>query len=401
MKILTFSTLFPNAAKPHHGIFTETTLRHQLATGELEARVVAPVPWFPLTHEKFGDYHLLARAPATETRIGVDVHHPRYVAVPRLSMYMTPFTIAHAAKPVIGRMLDEGFDFDVIDAHYFYPDGVAAAMLARYFRKPLVISALGTDINLIPRYAIPRRMILWAGAQAAAMISVCDALKNEMIRLGLDGRRITTLRNGVDLDLFGPIAREAARERLGLRGFTLLSVGHLEPRKGHQHVISALAKLPAVRLMIAGSGPDLQKLQRHARSIGVADRVEFLGPLPQAQLREYYGAADALVLASSREGWANVLLEAMACGTPVVASDIWGTPEVVRTPAAGVLMPDVSADGVADGVRRLRADYPAHAATRAYAERFSWHDTTRGQLRLFQQAARRSVTIDAVLPCRT
>lgn len=401
MKILTFSTLFPNAAKPHHGIFTETTLRHQLATGEIHARVVAPVPWFPFTHEKFGQYNLLARAPKTEVRLGVEVHHPRYLAVPRMSMYMTPFTIAHTARATIGRMLDEGYDFDVIDAHYFYPDGVAAALLGRYFRKPVVISALGTDINLIPRHAIPRRMILWAGTQAAAMISVCDALKNEMIRLGLDGRRITMLRNGVDLNLFQPINRAASRERLGLRDFTLLSVGHLEPRKGHIHVISALADLPDVRLMIAGSGPDLHKLRSHSLAIGVADRVDFLGPRSQACLREYYGAADALVLASSREGWANVLLEAMACGTPVVATDIWGTPEVVRTAAAGVLMSGVSPCAVVDGVRRLRANYPSHAATRAYAQRFSWDDTTRGQLQLFQQAAQRPVTLGAILPCQT
>lgn len=397
MKILTFTTLFPNAAKPHHGIFTETSLRHQLATGEMTAKVVAPVPWFPFTHRMFAQYATMAKAPEVETRIGVEVYHPRYAVLPKMGMRITPFSLAYSAKATIGRLLDEGYDFDVIDAHYFYPDGVAAIMLGKYFRKPVVISALGTDINLIPSYPFGRRMIRWAGDQSASMITVCEALRTEMIGLGMDGNRITTLRNGVDLELFKPVERDAMRKLLGLDGFTLLSVGHLDPRKGHDLIISALPSLPDVRLLIAGSGPEMKKLQELARNIGVADRVAFLGAMPQEQLRNYYGVADALVLASSREGWANVLLEAMACGTPVVATNVWGTPEVVQTPVAGVLMSSRTAHGVAMGVRQLRARYPDRAATRAYAEGFSWASTTRGQIRLFQQAASPAAPVAAEL----
>jgi teichuronic acid biosynthesis glycosyltransferase TuaC len=256
MKILTFITLFPNAAKPHHGIFTECTLRRQLATGELEAKVVAPVPWFPFENAKFGHYGVFAKAPKVETRIGIEVCHPRYAVLPKFGMSVTPFSLAHSSKATIGRLLDEGHDFDLIDSHYFYPDGVAAVMLGKYFRKPVVISALGTDINLILQYSIPRRMIRWAGENSAAMIAVCEALKTEMIKFGMDGQRISTLRNGVDLDLFHPVDREATRGKLGLEAFTILSVGYLEPRKGHDLTIAALSKLPDVQLMIAGSGPD-------------------------------------------------------------------------------------------------------------------------------------------------
>jgi len=386
-RVLTFSTLFPNAAKPHHGIFTETTLRHQLASGDIEAKVIAPVPWFPFTHARFGRYQEFARAPKAETRIGIDVFHPRYLAIPRMNMYLAPFSMAQCAKPVIGRLLDEGYDFDVIDAHYFYPDGVAAAMLGKYFAKPVVISALGSDINLILKDRIARKMMLWAGTQAAAMITVCQSLKTTMVEAGMNAADITPLRNGVDLDLFKPVARDTVRRMLDIDGFTLLSVGHLVENKGHQHVIAALAELPGVNLMIAGSGPERKALEAQARLCGVAGRVRFLGPLAQDRLREYYGAADALVLASSREGWANVLLESMACGTPVIASAVGGTPEVVCSPAAGVLMPGWTAHHVAEGVRQLRAHYPDHAATRAYAEAFGWEDTTQGQIRLFRQAA--------------
>ena len=379
MKILTFSTLFPNAEKPGHGIFVETRLRHLVASGEVESRVVAPIPWFPSTHPRFGNWARFAKAPRQEVRHGIAVSHPRYPVIPKIGMNLAPALLAQAAKPAIARLIDEGFDFDLIDAHYFYPDGVAAAMLGRYFNKPLVITARGSDITLFPQYALPRKMITWAAKRADAVITVCNALRDEVVALGVEADRVVSLRNGVDLNLFRPT------ERTPNAMFTLLAVGHLVPVKAQDLIIGALSLLPDVRLVLAGDGPDREKLENLARELKVADRVTFLGAVPQAQLRDHYGAADALVLSSSREGWANVLLESMACGTPVVASRVYGTPEVVAAPDAGVLMGERSYQGVADAVNALRANYPDRGATRRYAERFSWDDTTNGQLRLFEQ----------------
>ena len=385
MRILTFSTLFPNVAQNHHGIFTETTLRHQLATAEIQATVVAPVPWFPSKSRMFGRYSAYAGIPHLEQRLGVDVHHPRYFIPPKIGMNIAPFSLAKAALPVMKKIAATD-GFDLIDAHYFYPDGVAATLLGIYFKKPVIVSALGTDINLIPQYPLARSMIRWAGARSSAMITVCDALKREMIDLGMDGRKIHSLRNGVDLKIFYPVDKSSARLTLGLHNFTILSVGHLDPRKGHDRTISALRYLPGIDLIIVGGGVEKTQLQKLAISEGVHDRVKFVEPIRQAELRLYYCACDALVLASSREGWANVLLEAMACGTPVVASNVWGTPEVVQSPAAGVLLAENSPIGIADGVQRLRHHYPARTATREYAESFSWDTTTAGQLSLFRHA---------------
>lgn len=384
MKILTFTTLFPNQVKPNHAIFVETRLRHLVASGQVEARVVAPVPWFPFTGKRFGQYGDFARVPAHEERFGLPVLHPRYPVIPKVGMNLAPALLANAAKATVGRMLDEGYDFDLIDAHYFYPDGVAALKLGQHFNKPVVITARGSDISLIPNFAKPRKMIQWAAANAAAVITVCDALKTELVALGADPARITPLRNGVDLQRFRQGERAALRRELGMDGFTLLSVGHLVELKGHDLAIGALPQLAGVNLLIAGSGVELPRLQALARELKVEERVRFLGAVPQPELPRYYGAADALVLASSREGWANVLLESMACGTPVVASRVWGTPEVVAAPAAGVLMRERSRQGVADAVNALRADYPAHDDTRRYAEQFSWDSTTAGQLTLFK-----------------
>ena len=292
------------------------------------------------------------------------------------------------ARRALRKIIADGYDFDLIDAHYFYPDGVAAVMLGRHFRKPVTITARGTDINLIPQYAAPRRMILWAAEQAAGLITVCQALKDSLVELGIAEDRVRVLRNGVDLALFRPGDREAARRRFDLEQPTMLSVGYLIPRKGHDIVIKALPNLPEMRLLIAGDGPDEGDLRSLADRLGVADRVRFLGRVPHERLAELYTAADILVLASSREGWANVLLEAMACGTPVVASNVWGTPEVVATPAAGRLMAERTPEALAASVREVFADPPDRAATRTYAEGFSWDATTEGQIELFDQIIR-------------
>lgn len=391
MKLLTFSTLFPNTEQPNHGIFVETRLRYLLASGKVESRVVAPVPWFPSADPRYGNYARFARVPASEVRHGIEVRHPRFLTIPKVGMEIAPWLMAQGVKPAIGRMIDEGYDFDLIDAHYFYPDGVAAVALGRYFNKPVVVTARGSDISLIPQHRVARKLIQRAAAAADGIITVCNALKTELVQLGVDAHKITPLRNGVDLQRFQPGDRAALRATIGVDGFVLLSVGHLLPVKGHDLAISALPLMDDATLMIAGAGPELARLQALAAQLGVAARVRFLGSVPQTDLPRYYGAADALLLASSREGWANVLLEAMACGTPVVASNVWGTPEVVAAPAAGVLMRERSPRGVADAVAALRADYPAHAATRKYAEGHSWDETTDGQLELFARLVDRTV----------
>jgi glycosyltransferase involved in cell wall biosynthesis len=389
VKILLFSTLYPNAAQPLHGLFVERRLLHVVAAG-VEARVIAPVPWFPLTSPRFGDYATFAKVPTSEIRNGLEVVHPRYPLPPKVGMSAAPVLMALATLPAV-RRVRASFRFDLIDAHYYYPDGVAAALLASWLDVPVTITARGTDINLIPQYRLPRAWIRWAARRSSASIAVCEALRREMVELGIDQERIRVLRNGVDLELFRPLERPAARAELGLGpGRWLLSVGQLIERKGHDLAIRALAELPGWSLIVAGEGPLRRDLEALASGPGLADRVRFAGAVPQSQLPTYYSAVDALVLASSREGWANVLLEAMACGTPVVASPVWGTPEVVAAPEAGVLMAERSAGALAASVKDLLDHYPDRRATRAYAEAYDWAPTTRGQLTLFEQLVGRA-----------
>jgi glycosyltransferase involved in cell wall biosynthesis len=384
IRTLLFSTLYPNAVRPGHGIFVETRLRQLLKSGAVASKVLAPVPWFPFRHPAFGEYGRHAAVPAHETRHGIEVAHPRYFLLPKIGMSSAPFLLARTGLSAARRMIAAGDDFDLIDAHYFYPDGVAAAMIGAALDKPVAITARGSDINLIADYALPRRMILAAARRAAAVVTVSAALRDRLIELGAPGDRIVVLRNGVDLDLFRPADRGVVRQHLGMSGFSLVSVGNLVLSKGHHRAIEALAHMPDVSLYLAGQGPQEQSLRTLAGRLGVAGRTRFLGALPQERLAELYGAADCLVLASDREGWPNVLLEAMACGTPVLAAKVGGVAEIVTGPAAGRLMRGSGAMDIVAGVRALRADPPRRDETRRFAERFGWDATTAGQVSLFR-----------------
>jgi glycosyltransferase involved in cell wall biosynthesis len=386
LRLLTFSTLYPNPAQPNHGVFVENRLRHLVASGAAESTVLAPVPWFP---GRGPDGHPKARfpeIPMRETRHGITVHHPRFLAVPGIGMATNPFALHRTARRTLARLVAKGFVFDAIDAHYLYPDGVAAVWLARDHGVPVVLTARGSDTSLLPHYRIPGWLIRAAIARADALIAVSAALKDGLVSLGAPPAKVTVLRNGVDLDTFRPLPdRAAARAELGFDGPTLLSVGLLIERKRHHLTIEALAALPGHRLVIAGDGPERSALEALAARLGVADRVRLVGSVPHARLPLYYGAADVMVLASSREGWANVLLESLACGTRVVATPAWGSREAVAAPEAGVVIDEASPAAIAAAVGRLLAAPPDRAATRAYAEQFGWDETTAGQLAVFRR----------------
>jgi teichuronic acid biosynthesis glycosyltransferase TuaC len=384
LSVLTITTLYPNPIQPAHGAFVKARLQKLLSSGEVTAEVIAPVPWVP-SWVRYPSVERLHLVPHVRNEGTLTIHHPRYFVVPKIGMNLTPHTLFLALKKQLSTLLASGRRFDLIDAHYFYPDGVAAVWLGQHFDIPVCVTSRGTDLSLIPQYAVPRKMIVDAASRADGLVTVCQALKDRLVELGTIPERITVLRNGVDLERFRPLDRLKARKSFGCTRRTLGSVGLLIKRKGHYHVIRALRSLPDTDLLIVGDGPDRASLEHLATKMGVADRVRFLGLIDNAQLAGAYSAMDALVLASSREGWANVLLEAMACGTPVVASRVWGTPEVVAAPEAGILMATLDAEGVVSAVNRLFNNYPDRNHTRCYAESFSWDATTKGQLILFNQ----------------
>ena len=385
MQILTFTTLYPSATRPQQGIFVETRLRKLVESGTVAARVVAPCPWFPIASARFGEYGVMAQVPRRETRHGIEIEHPRYPLLPKIGMSTAPIAVFAALLPVLRRQIATGRDFALIDAHYFYPDGVAAVLLGRALGRPVVVTARGSDLNLIADFRVPRRWIRWAAAKAEGLVAVSSGLRDRLAALGARPDRVRVLRNGVDLAQFRPGDRAAARRELGLTRPTLLAVGNLVALKRHKLMVEALALLPKTDLVIVGDGPERGAIEAAVRANGVGERVRLLGRLPQERLAQIYQAADLLLLVSTHEGWPNVLLESMACGTPVVVSAIAGVADIVATPAAGRVVAAVTAQRLAAAIGDLLAAPPTRAATRAYAEQFDWQATTDGQIALFRE----------------
>jgi len=385
LEILTFTTLYPSQIRPQHGIFVETRLRKLTESGAVGARVVAPCPWFPFASPRFGHYSLFARQPREEIRYGLHVDYPRYPQLPKIGMSAAPLALFASVLPVLRRQRRGGRDFDLIDAHYFYPDGVAAVLLGRALGRPVVVTARGSDLNLIAEYAIPQGWIRWSARHADGLVAVSRGLKQRLANLGIAEERVHVLRNGVDPALFRPTDRDAARQALGLTRPTLLAVGNLVRLKSHRMMVEALVGLPAVDLVIVGEGPERAAIEALARQRQVADRVRLLGHVPQDRLPDIYSAADLLLLVSTHEGWPNVLLESMACGTPVIASDVDAIADIVAVPEAGRILTGPTPERLAATAREFLGALPARAATRAYAEGFDWQSTTEGQITLFHE----------------
>jgi glycosyltransferase involved in cell wall biosynthesis len=286
--------------------------------------------------------------------------------------------------PLLRRQMRDGQDFDLIDAHYFYPDGVAAVMLGQVVGRPVVITARGDDLDLISTYTVPRKWIQWAARRAAGLITVSNGLKRRLETLGTPSSRVRVLRNGVDLGAFVPQDHEVARRTAGFTRPTLLAVGNLVPKKRHTLIIEALAQLPEVDLVIVGEGPERSRIEALANGLKVGDRVRLLGRRPQESLPALYSAADLLIHPSSREGWPNVLLESIACGTPVVVTDFGGVSDIIGAPEAGRIVREATPACLAEAIRDYLAAPPERGDTRRYAEDFGWESTTTGQIELFE-----------------
>ncbi len=243
-------------------------------------------------------------------------------------------------------MLKKSQNFNLIDAHFGYPDGYAATMLGHWLKLPVTITLRGTETGHANDPA--RRPQLMIGLMRATRIfSVSASLKAIAESLGIPGDRIRVVGNGVDLTKFYPVGRDEARRQLALPldAKILISVGGLVERKGFHRVIACLPALckqfPNLYYLIVGGasaeGNIEAQLRQQTAQLGLQERVRFLGVVPPEQLKISLSAADVFVLATRNEGWANVFLEAMACGLPIVTTQVGGNPEVVCRPDLGTL----------------------------------------------------------------
>ncbi len=388
LRVLTFTSLFPSVARPRHGIFVETRLRHLLAHGGIDARVIAPVPWFPSRAQVFGQYARFAATPRHEVREGgLKVTHPRYWMVPKFGVSFQPDSMARAAAVDILKWQREGWSPELIDAHYLYPDGVAAAILAARFGVPFVMTARGTDVNVLARTPGTAERILWAAERAHAVITVSSRLMESLVEAGVSPARLTVLRNGVDPVVFDIEKSAAARQRLGLPpGRLAACVGNLVPEKGFELAIEALAHEAELALVIVGDGPARAGLEALARRLGMLSRVHFVPTMPQHDLRHLYSAVDLLFLTSWREGWPNVVLEAMACGTPVAAVDVGAVGDMITSSEVGRIVLDRNPASLARAASDILSAASRRERIRLHALQFDWASIAASQIEIMRAA---------------
>ena len=343
--LVVFSALFPSAVRPGAGLFIRERMfrvaRHR------PLAVVSPQPWFPgqsLIRLLRPGYR--PQAPALEMQQGIRVYHPRYLAVPGLLRRFDGWAMALASLALVRRLKRQGAR--LIDAHFTYPDGEAATRLGRWLDLPVTLTLRGTEVPHSKNPAL--RPHLSRTLQAAARVfSVSDSLRCLAIELGADPETTEVVGNGIDTERFHLVSRAAARARFGLpdSAKVLISVGGLVERKGMHRVIEVLPALlkrhPGLHYLIVGGaspeGDNRAELTAQVARLGLGDRVHFLGALPSDELKWPLSASDVFVLATRNEGWANVFLEAMACGLPVVSTDVGGNAEVVCRDELGTIVP--------------------------------------------------------------
>lgn len=380
MNVLTVTSLYPNAAMPNFCVFVKYRMEAFAALPGNALRVVAPVPYVPGFLEGTG-WGKFARVPRAERQGAVEVCHPRYPLLPKVSMQVHWLLLLAGALGAV-RRIQRSFPFELIDSHFIYPDGLAAVALGRLLRVPVVLSARGSDVHEFSHLPTIRPLIRRALRSCDAVISVCGALRDRMVELGAPAEKISVIPNGIDPQLFPLLERAEARAALGLPpdAQIVLSVGALKELKGHHVTIEALegvlASFPRARLHIVGEGPQRPALEAQIAERGLGERVVLVGERPNRELHLWYNAADCFCLASSREGWANVLMESLACGTPVVATNVWGAPEIVTTPEVGLLCAREPGDLAAKLQAALARPWD-RAAIRAHVAGRTWETVGR------------------------
>lgn len=419
MKLLIVTNLFPNAQEPNRSTFN---FQQFSALAKLcELKVTAPVPFFyrpclppprPSPIKGEGDPGKVfppasggpgkdfssasggpgknfpppsmgggrgegrSRLPDREVINGIEVFHPRYLAIPRI------LRITHGPAFLAGiwhtlNLIRRSFDYDAILAAWAYPDAYGTALAAGLLKKKFYVKVQGSDINLAHKYWGRVPMIRWALKQAEKVIAVSRPLKEKLVAMGIPQGRVVVIPNGVNKERFFARDRKECRTRLGLAldKRYVLFVGNLAEVKGCKYLIQAFAKLnvSGASLLIVGDGPLRRELEGLAVELGIADRVLFKGRQPYEDVPLWLNAANVLCLPSLNEGCPNVVLEAMACGTKVVASNVGAVPDIIDAPDKGWLAKPGDPDDLA---RHLRAALDSPGAS-THSQSLSWEENAR------------------------
>ncbi|NIJ17218.1 glycosyltransferase [Sphingobium vermicomposti] len=370
LNVLTLSTLFPDISRPNFGVFVERQARELAGRPDVDVTVVAPIgiPIWPFSLSE--SYDALRSLPPKERWQDLTVYRPVFRTIPKIGARINVANMTRAILPLV-RRLHEQKPFDVIDASFFFPDGPVAQRLSRALGIPYSVKARGADIHYWGARRDTRKLVMRAAEGASGLLAVSNAMRRSMVKLGMEADKIRVHYTGVDLDRFEIADRAAAKDVLGFEGPVILCVGALIPRKGQELLVQALPRLPGVTLLFVGQGQYRRALEKQAEDLAVDRRIGFLGSVPHDRLPRIYAAADVMALPSSSEGLANAWVEALACGTPIVISDVGGARELLDRPEAGQIV-DRDPEAIAAAIGAILYNPPEREAVRDTALRFTW-----------------------------
>jgi len=375
MEVLTITSLFPNNKMPDFGNFIFKRMK-AFSNQINNVTVIAPVPYLPyfIKNRKWESYKEVKKY---EIREGIEVYHPRYPFFPKISMPLHGLFMWLGIQKLAATLCRRK-KIDIIDGHFIYPDGLAAVLTAKTLKMPVVLSARGSDINGYKKLKTIKPLIQYALKGSDKIISVCEGLKADMVEMGIKGEMIKVIPNGIDVRKFAVLGREKMRIKLEIPvgAKIILSVGGLIKRKGFDLLITAFSKViqkdKDLRLYIIGEGPERSSLQKIIDNYRLEKTVRLVGHVPNDDLASWYSAADVFCLTSSREGWANVLMESLACGTPVVATNVYGAPEIVTNSNVGILV-ERSIESVAKGLVDALGKNWDSRIIRRHVEKRTWN----------------------------
>jgi teichuronic acid biosynthesis glycosyltransferase TuaC len=359
-RVLVLTGIFPNRHSPTWGIHIFQNVRALAANADV--RVVATVPEF-----------FSSGIPAREKWEGLDVVYPRFLVIPKVARFLHGWEYFYSIRRAMAREVNE-FHPDVILAYFAYPYGFAAVQLGKKFGLPVVISCRGSDVNLMTAPRLQGRMIVSSLRACRRVFVMSDEMRTRVLSWGLDPQRVDVVSNGVDASRFKIMDRTEARTDLGIdqNARVIVCVSRLSHEKGIDVLVDAMAKLNdnAARLYVIGDGAERAALAARIKSAGLDGRAVLMITRAHDEIPRWLAAADVAALPSRTEGMPNAVLEALACGRPVVATAVGGTRELVNSSSLGILVPPDAADALAVAIASaLKTSWDEKAIAASVAER--------------------------------
>ena len=376
MKILVITNLFPNKIEPQRATYNRQQMF--MLSKLCELKVVAPISWFPLKRFFEGDIKS-SEIPSNEVIEGIETFHPKYFMTPKIgrSLYGIMFFFS-ILMPVL--RIYKTFKFDIIFATWAYPDSFASVLISKLLKKPIITKVHGTDINEYAELWLRRRMIRFTLNNSCCVISVSQDLRDKMIEIGVKPEKVKVIYNGIDSDIFKPLDKMDIRRELGIdiNKKVILFVGNLKPVKGLIYLIEAFAGIvdcsQNIVLILIGAGELKKELEDEIKKHGIENCVQILGTKSHKEIPKWMNACDLLCLPSLNEGVPNVILEALACGIPVVASNVGGIPEIQTSKEYGILVSPKNSEELQKAILDCLNKSWDREAISKYSARFSWEN---------------------------